>query len=290
MSAAAEANSRQRAARAKKIRQFITPEGVDLELKIAGSGLRFGALLVDLILIQLALLLFWLAMLWIGVASQSDVTEVIWMLGAFLLRTFWFIGFELGSRAATPGKRLMGIRVVARDGGRLTADAVVARNLIRELEIFLPLMMLGVGVAEDAVSGWLILAGVLWSLTLSLFLLFNRDRMRMGDLIAGTWVVMAQRVKLDADIATDAAGEAIAFTETELAVYGIFELQELERVLRGRDPRAMREVADAIRAKIGRAIAEEDDVFLLSYYRQLKARLERKLLFGKRREDKYASD
>jgi uncharacterized RDD family membrane protein YckC len=60
------------------------------------------------------------------------------MLGFFMLRTFWFIGFELGSRAATPGKRLMGIRVVARDGGRLTADAVVARNLIRELELFLP--------------------------------------------------------------------------------------------------------------------------------------------------------
>lgn len=287
---AAAAAARSRTARAKKIRQFITPEGVDLELKIAGSGLRFAALLVDLILIQLALLLFWLAMLWIGVASRSDVTEAIWMLGAFVLRTFWFIGFELGSRAATPGKRLMGIRVVARDGGRLTADAVVARNLIRELEIFLPLMMLGMGVAEDAVSGWLMLAGVLWSLTLSLFLLFNRDRMRMGDLIAGTWVVMAQRVKLDADIATDAAGDAMAFTEAELAVYGIFELQELERVLRGRDPRAMREVADAIRAKIGRAIAEEDDVFLLSYYRQLKVRLERKLLFGKRREDKYASD
>jgi len=286
----AAANAKMRAASAKKIRQFITPEGVDLELKIAGSGLRFGALLVDLILIQLALLLFWLAMLWIGVASRSDVTEVIWMLGAFLLRTFWFIGFELGSRAATPGKRLMGIRVVARDGGRLTADAVVARNLIRELEIFLPLMMLGAGVAEDAVSGWLMLAGVLWSLTLSLFLLFNRDRMRMGDLIAGTWVVMAQRVKLDADIGVDAAGDAMIFTEAELAVYGIFELQELERVLRSRDPRAMREVADAIRAKIGRAIAEEDDVFLLSYYRQLKARLERKLLFGKRREDKYASD
>mgnify|MGYP001563175300 FL=1 len=287
---AAAANAKSRAARTKKIRQFVTPEGVDLELKIASAGLRFGALLVDMILIQLALLLFWLLMLWIGVAAQSDVTEVIWMLGAFLLRTFWFIGFELGSRAATPGKRLMGIRVVARDGGRLTADAVVARNLIRELELFLPLMMLGAGVAQDSVSGWIMLAGVLWSLTLSLFLLFNRDRMRMGDLIAGTWVVMAQRVKLDADIAVDAAGDAMTFGEEELAVYGIFELQELERVLRGRDPRAMRDVADAIRAKIGRPVAEEDDVFLLSYYRQLKARLERKLLFGKRREDKYASD
>ena len=286
----AAANAKQRAVKAKKIRQFITPEGVDLELKIASAGLRFGALLVDLLLIVLTLFLFSLFMLWVGLASRSDVTVVVWMLGAFVLRTFWFIGFELGSRAATPGKRLMGIRVVARDGGRLTADAVVARNLIRELELFLPLMMLGAGASEDMVSGWIMLAGVLWSLTLSLFLLFNRDRMRMGDLIAGTWVVMAQRVKLDADIASDAAGEAMTFTDTELAVYGIFELQELERVLRGRDPRAMREVADAIRAKIGRPIAEEDDVFLLSYYRQLKARLERKLLFGKRREDKYASD
>ncbi|MFC3783704.1 putative RDD family membrane protein YckC [Sphingopyxis italica] len=286
----AAANAKQRAAKAKKIRPFVTPEGVDLELRIASAGLRFGALLVDLILIALALFLFSLFMLWVGLASRSDVTVVVWMLGAFVLRTFWFVGFELGQRAATPGKRLMGIRVVARDGGRLTADAVVARNLIRELELFLPLMMLGAGASEDMVSGWIMLAGVLWSLTLSLFLLFNRDRMRMGDLIAGTWVVMAQRVKLDADIAVDAAGDAMLFTETELAVYGIFELQELEQVLRGRDPRAMREVADAIRAKIGRAIAEEDDVFLLSYYRQLKARLERKLLFGKRREDKYASD
>ena len=286
----AAANAKHRAAKAKKIRQFVTPEGVDLELRIASAGLRFGALLVDLLLILLALFLFSLFMLWVGLASRSDVTVVVWMLGAFVLRTFWFVGFELGQRAATPGKRLMGIRVVARDGGRLTADAVVARNLIRELELFLPLMMLGAGASEDMVSGWIMLAGVLWSLTLSLFLLFNRDRMRMGDLIAGTWVVMAQRVKLDADIAVDAAGDAMLFTETELAVYGIFELQELEQVLRGRDPRAMREVADAIRAKIGRAIAEEDDVFLLSYYRQLKARLERKLLFGKRREDKYASD
>ena len=287
---AATTNAKMRADRTKKTRQFVTPEGVDLELKIASSGLRFGALVLDITLILLTLFIFSLLVAWGGLAAQSDIAVSIWLLGAFVLRTFWFIGFELGSRAATPGKRMMGIRVVARDGGRLTADAVVARNLIRELELFLPLMMLGVGAAEDMVSAWTAVAGVVWSLTLSLFLLFNRDRMRMGDLIAGTWVVMAERAKLDADIATDSAGGAMQFSEEELAVYGIFELQELERVLRGKDPRAMREVADAIRAKIGRPIAEEDDVFLLSYYRQLKARLERKLLFGKRREDKYASD
>jgi len=286
----AAANARARTATAKKIRQFVTPEGVDLQLRIASAGLRFGALITDLIIISAALLLFTLFMIWVGVAGGNGIAMTIWMLGFFLLRTFWFIGFELGSRAATPGKRLMGIRVVARDGGRLTADAVVARNLIRELELFLPLMMLGNGTAEDTVSGWTVVAGVVWSLTLSLFLLFNRDRMRMGDLIAGTWVVMAQRVKLDSDIATAQDAQAMQFSDAELAVYGIFELQELERVLRTKDPRAMREVADTIRAKIGRPVAEEDDVFLLSYYRQLKARLERGLLLGKRREDKYASE
>jgi hypothetical protein len=149
---------------------------------------------------------------------------------------------------------------------------------------------MGLSAAEDMASWSTTLAGLIWSLTLSLFLLFNRDRMRMGDLIAGTWVVMAQRVRLDSDIAADGAVDAIRFSEAELAVYGIFELQELERVLRGRDARMMREVADTIRGKIGRPVAEEDDVFLLSYYGQLKARLERGLLFGKRREDKYASD
>ena len=287
----AAGNLRMRAAQEKKLREFVTPEGVDLQLYIASAALRLGALLIDLILIVLTLILFTLLILWAGLASNSSIAVTVWLLGAFVLRTFWFIGFELGARAATPGKRLMGIRVVARDGGRLTADAVVARNLIRELELFLPLTMMGVGAAEDMVSGWTALAGVAWSLTLSLFLLFNRDRMRMGDLIAGTWVVMAKRAKLDRDITADGGGvDAIRFTDAELAVYGIYELQELERVLRGADPRAMRDVADAIRGKIGRPVAEEDDVFLTSYYRQLKARLERGLLFGKRREDKYASE
>ena len=289
---AAAANARAQAVRKSKIRQFVTPEGVDLELRIASAGLRLGALVIDVCLIQLILIGFTLLMIWVFGASESSIAISIWMLGAFLLRTFWFIGFELGQRAATPGKRLVGIRVVARDGGRLTADAVVARNLIRELEIFLPLTFIGFSAAEDMASWWTMLAGFVWSLTLSLFLLFNRDRMRMGDLIAGTWVVMAERVRLDRDIAAsaEAVAGALTFSDAELAVYGIFELQELERVIRAGDARTMREVADTIRAKIGRPVAEEDDVFLLSYYRQLKARLERKLLFGKRREDKYASD
>jgi uncharacterized RDD family membrane protein YckC len=274
-----------------KRRQFITPEGVDLELVIASSGLRFAALIIDLTIIVLLLIAVTLLTIWIGFGGASDAAQIIWLLGFFILRTFWFIPFELGQRAATPGKRIVGIRVVARDGGRLTADAVIARNLIRELEIFLPVTFLGAGAAEDMVGWGTSLAGAAWTLTLGFFLMFNRDRMRMGDLIAGTWVVQAGRAKLDRDLAAaSVVDDALRFTDAELGVYGVFELQELERVLRVRDARLIEQVAATIRAKIGRSAHEADDVFLEAYYRQLRLRLERGLLFGKRRADKFAKD
>lgn len=274
-----------------KRRQFITPEGVDLELVIASAGARLGAFVIDLTMILLLLGVITLAAFWMASATSEDVGTIVWLLGFFVLRTFWFIAFELGQRAATPGKRAVGIRVVARDGGRLTADAVIARNLIRELEIFLPLTFLGTAAGDDMV-GWATgLAGAAWTLTLGFFLLLNRDRMRMGDLIAGTWVVEARRDKLDNDLASSApVAEGLRFSDADLAVYGEFELQELERVLRARDTRVIGEVAAAIRTKIGRATQEEDEIFLDAYYRQLKARLERGLLFGKRRADKHTKD
>lgn len=274
-----------------KRRQFVTPEGVDLELAIASSGLRFAALMIDLTLLVLILILFTLLAIWIGYGGGAETAATIWLLGFFLLRTFWFVGFELGKRAATPGKRITGIRVVARDGGRLTADAVIARNLIRELEIFLPFTFLGAGAAEDMVGWGTSLAGAAWTLTLGFFLLFNRDRMRMGDLIAGTWVVQAGRARLARDLATaSVADEGLRFTDAELAVYGEFELQELERVLRTGEARVVTQVADTIRAKIGRLRAEDDAIFLEAYYRQLRTRLERGMLFGKRRANKFAKD
>ena len=102
----AAGNLRMRAAQKKKLREFVTPEGVDLQLRIASAALRLGALLIDLILIVLTLILFTLLILWAGLASNSSIAVTVWLLGAFVLRTFWFIGFELGARAATPGKRL----------------------------------------------------------------------------------------------------------------------------------------------------------------------------------------
>lgn len=274
-----------------KARRIVTPEGVPLTLEIASAGLRFAALLIDLALMVLVLIAatWLLTSLAFANLEGSGLMLIVWLLGAFVLRNGWFMLFELGPRAATPGKRIVGIRVVARNGGRLDVASVVARNLVREMELFLPISFIAGAAGEDMVSGALATLGLLWTLGMSFFLLFNRDRMRLGDLIGGTWVVLARRRRIAADLTHHAAPAvaAIQFTAEELGVYGIYELQELERVLRGKDRDLVRTVADTIRRKIGRPLIGDDREFLLAYYAQLKSRLERDLLFGKRRANKY---
>ena len=78
---------------------------------------------------------------------------VLLVIFAFLARYGYFLAFELGPRGATPGKRLIGIRVASRDGGRLTAEAVIARNLLRDIELFLPLAFIQIAPTGAAGSG-----------------------------------------------------------------------------------------------------------------------------------------
>ena len=68
----------------------------------------------------------------------------------------------------------------------------------------------------------------------------------------------------------------------------MFELQTLERVLRDAQADAVANVAAAIRRKIGYADDGGPDYpFLSAYYNAARARMERGLLFGRRRADKY---
>ena len=53
-----------------------------------------------------------------GLSGQAAI--VIGTVGFFVVRNGYFAAFELTPRGATPGKRLLGLRVAARDGGRLT--------------------------------------------------------------------------------------------------------------------------------------------------------------------------
>ena len=274
-------------------RCFVTPEGVDLRLQVGSYVDRLLALLLDALIILAALVVFTLLALFAAWGAHSSAggraAAVIWGLGAFALRAGYFIGFELHARGATPGKRAMGLRVIARDGRRLTADAVFARSAMRELEVFLPATFLFArGYGVDAA---LIGLGAIWTGVFVLFPLFNRDRLRLGDVAAGTMVVKAPRPKLLQDIAEAAPHTVagVAFTEAQLDAYGIKELQVLEQVLRAGDRRTLAAVAKRIRAKIawdGPADVP-DRTFLNAYYAALRRRLETGLLFGRRKRDKH---
>lgn len=277
-------------------RPLVTPESVDLRVRIAGAGERFAALLIDLaILIAIVVAAFFVfagAMLAAGQKS-GEFVFVIFVVGGFLLRNGWFIAFELTPAAATPGKRALGLRVAARNGGRLTAEAILARNAMRELELFLPItMLLGAGFgSQDGVDGWTNLFGVVWAGVFALFPLFNRDRLRVGDLMAGTWVVHAPQVTLLRDLVDDrpALVDRFAFTQAQLDAYGVKELHVLEDVLRRQDRKVMAAVADRIRKKIDWPLAadETDQSFLSAYYAGLRGRLEARMLLGKRKRDKF---
>jgi len=274
---------------AARRRSFVTPEGVDLQLELGGAGTRAAAFLIDVTLMLIVMIAVTAALFALDQATRADIAKILWLIGAFVLRNGWFVLFEMGGRGATPGKRLMGLRVVARDGARLTAGAVLARNAMREIEVFLPLSFLGAQAAAGTADAFLTIFAMLWTGIFLFFPLFNRDRLRIGDLVAGTWVVQTAVRTLAADLAPTSDRPRRVFSETALALYGIYELQTLEDVIRGGDGLARITVAAAIRRKAGLADDGDDDAFLADYYAALCARLEGGLLVGRRRLDKLSA-
>ena len=274
----------------KRRRDLLTPEGVPLTVTISSASTRLVALILDLVFLALIMLaIFTMLLLAFGTfgAGASESILIVVALSGFVLRAAYFIGLEARGRAATLGKRLMGLRVVSRDGGPLSIDQVIARNLMREVEVFLPFMVIGSMTATGDVGGWAVVAGLIWALGFSFFLTFNRDRMRIGDLLAGTWVVERPSRRREVDLA-DGMAVGYEFSAEALDAYGIHELHKLEDVLRIADARAERTVADAIARRIGYGGPLPDDrQFLTDYYRGLRAHLEREVLLGTRRQDKF---
>ena len=181
-----------------QMRTIVTPEGVTLTVELAPRGDRAGALLLDLLFITLAFavlgVLVLLAVLAGGGGGEGWILSFA-LLATFLLRSFYFVYFELRWQGTTPGKRKMGLRVIDRAGGPLRTDAVFARNLMREVEVFMPISFL-LAAQAGMLMGWLAL---IWALVFVLLPFFNKDRLRAGDIVAGTWVVTAPKTVLLSD-------------------------------------------------------------------------------------------
>jgi uncharacterized RDD family membrane protein YckC len=144
---------------------IATPEGVDLELTLAGVGSRFVSALVDLML-QIVLLV---GVSGIGAAAGafgSGFGSVVVFLAGFLVFAAYDVSFEVFASGRTPGKRLNGLRVVRVDGSPVTFFTSAIRNVLRLVDI-LPGMYL-VGIVTIVVT---------------------RRNQRLGDVAAGTLVV-----------------------------------------------------------------------------------------------------
>jgi uncharacterized RDD family membrane protein YckC len=279
------------------IRGLQTPEGVPIQLELASVGDRLVAAMLDIFLMNtLGLVLFILVIL-TGGRGRFELASAVLLVVFFLVRCFYFPIFELRWRGQTPGKRATRIRVISRTGGALTARSAVARNVLRELELFQPLAIL---TAPAAVAGgfppWLGLVAGLWVVVFAALPLVNKDHLRAGDLVAGTLVVRAPPMLLLDDLGAARGRTGLQFRVEQLDIYGAFELQTLEAVLRiGNtldNAPALTAVAEQIQKRIGWTPGSDrvgPYEFLSTFYAAQRARLEQRLLLGERRERKRAA-
>ncbi|MEL6206690.1 MAG: RDD family protein, partial [Pseudomonadota bacterium] len=166
-------------------------------------------------------------------------------------------------------------------------------------------LALGIG----GLDGWVQWLAVAWICLAIAIPATNRRRQRLGDMIAGTIVILRPQAVLLPDAAVHRQGarpaghEAFGFSSAQLDHYGAYELQTLEGLVRQNDDHLARgtrpsiqvqkeieAVSAAIRTKIayGVQIGTHDHArFLSDFYRAQRRYLEEKQLLGEARADKF---
>lgn len=148
-------------------------EGVEIRLRVAGPMLRAGAYALDVLIRGGVMVVAGIAMGLLGIAIGERMERGLMMLAWFLMEWFYPVLFEAGKRGATPGKRILGLRVVQATGSPITFGQAVVRNFLRWVD-GMPFFTYGFGMASC---------------------LATRRFQRLGDLAAGT-VVIYERAAL----------------------------------------------------------------------------------------------
>jgi uncharacterized RDD family membrane protein YckC len=157
-----------------------TPEHVRFQHHLAGPVRRTAAYLLDALVRGVILLAVGMVLAILGTVGEESLSGFsmgAMLLVYFLLDWFYFVLFETIWSGRTPGKRALGIRVVKEGGHSLQTVDALLRNLLRAAD-FLPLgYALGVAV-------------------------MGRDPKfrRLGDMVAGTVVVVEDRSQIGAPL------------------------------------------------------------------------------------------
>lgn len=161
-------------------------EGVQILLRPAGPLPRAWALGVDMLLVGVFFLAEFLVMLFLSNTIGFFTGIGTWLLLVFVTYWGYFILYEVLRRGQTPGKKMMGLRVVRTSGERVGWGASFLRNLVRFGDM-MPLL--------PQWQFWVLAVGFyLFGVTSCLV---TRRFQRLGDLVADTVVVYAREEFLD---------------------------------------------------------------------------------------------
>lgn len=151
-----------------------TPEGIELGIRVAGPVVRGIAYLIDSVIKFLVYIAIYLIVIFSYVSlGESGFNIILGILFIFIFFFEWFYAvlFEIYANGATPGKKIMGIKVVYDSGVPVSWSASLTRNIVRFVDMFPFLYFFptcGIGL---------------------LFILFGKRFKRIGDIAAGTVVV-----------------------------------------------------------------------------------------------------
>jgi uncharacterized RDD family membrane protein YckC len=177
----------------KTIVTVYTAEGIAYNIECAGLFVRACSFAIDTVIQWVIILTVWI----IQNALHGATGSWILLLAMFLVDWFYHFAWEVAGGGQSPGKRLMGIRVVQNDGSPISLSSSLLRNLMRFTDMFLFLYM----IALLCISG-------------------SSGFRRIGDWVAGTLVVWtaAGRVKsanydLPADIVPIVPKKPLSYEE-----------------------------------------------------------------------------
>ncbi len=244
-----------------------TPEHIVFRHRVAGPARRLLAYLLDLLICYaaLAVIAFVVLVAVAGLAAVSGATENLAGAGMglvllllFAIQWLYFTIFE-ALRGRTPGKAAFGCRVVTTMGRPIGARAAALRNVLRAADS-LPL----------AYSAGLLSVAGLVSMSVT------RRFQRLGDLVAGTMVVVPERARVAEPLVLSPAAapsELAELVNIDVRLDGE-ERQAIEMFLRrraslgpAREGELARMISSAMAARCGRLSADPSRALALLYDR-----------------------
>jgi uncharacterized RDD family membrane protein YckC len=221
------------------VHSFLSPEAVRLDLPVSGPAPRMLAYGIDLFtMIALSVFLFMILTMTLPIGAAIDkwfgglfkealnharseakhpgsgghfqgLTIAILLLVEYTISTGYFIFWEMVTGGRSPGKLLVGLRVVRRNGLPIDLRSSVIRNLMRAVDMLPAEYLIGL-----------------------ISILLSSSGERLGDHVAGTIVLRLDRPEAAAEFPRLESTGAMVLTRAQLARIGPREMQLIRGVLR----------------------------------------------------------